>query len=207
MARSDFDVGGGGAFGRDSRLHITETPDVRHIGNPDVMHEESDVSVRGVGTFVGVLAAAMVVVCLLMAGMYKLFEWQTLNEESREARSPMARTEEERRPPAGVPRLQAAPGFESLDPHDPNDDRLNFELKHPQAEWEALRGKWESELNTPGAADPNTGEARIPIEEAKRRFLAQPQAVRQAPPGGQLPTEVEVPSFSSAGRQPEKRDR
>lgn len=202
MARSDFGDGGGRGFGQDDRLHITETPDVRHIGNPDVMHEESDVNVRGVGTFVGVLAAGMVVICLLMAGMYKAFEWQTLDEESREARSPMARTEEERRPPAGVPRLQAAPGFRSLD--DPN---LNFELKHPQAEWEALREKWAFELNNPGPADPNTGAARVPIEEAKRRFLAQPQAVRPAPTGGQLPTGVDVPSASSAGRQPEKRDR
>ena len=202
MARSDFGDGGGRGFGQDSRLHITETPDVRHIGNPDVMHEESDVNVRGVGTFVGVLAAGMVVICLLMGGMYKLFEWQTLAEESREARSPMARTEEERRPPAGVPRLQAAPGFRSLD-----DPKLSFEKMHPQAEWEALREKWAFELNNPGAADPNTGEARITIDEAKRRFLAQSQAVRQAPPGGQLPTGVDIPSASSAGRQPEKRDR
>src|SRR5919112_1014958 len=131
MSRSDF--GDGGGFGRDSRLHITETPDVRHIGNPDVMHEESDVNVRGVGTFVGVLAAAMIVVCLLMAGLYKLFEWQTKREGGLEGRAPMARTEEERRPPAGVPRLQSAPGFVSLD-----DPKVSFELKHPQAEWEAL---------------------------------------------------------------------
>ena len=174
---------------------------MRHIGNPDVMHEESDVNVRGVGTFVGVLAAGMVVICLLMVGMYKAFEWQTKREEALEARSPMARTEEERRPPAGVPRLQAAPGFQSLD-----EPKLSFELKHPQAEWEALREKWEVELNSPGAADPNTGEARIPIEEAKRKFLSQSQAVRQAPQGGQLPTGVDIPSASSAGRQMEKRD-
>ena len=203
MGRSDFGDGGGRGFGGDERLHITETPDVRHIGNPDVMHEESDVNVRGVGTFVGVLAAAMVVVCVLMAGMYKAFEWQTQREEAREARSPMARTEEERRPPAGVPRLQAAPGFRSLD-----DPKLNFELKHPQAEWEALREKWEFELNNAGAADPNTGEGRIPIEDAKRMFLGRSQPVRPAPPGGgRLQTEVDIPSYSSAGRQPEKRDR
>lgn len=202
MARSDFGEGGGRGFGQDDRLHITETPDVRHIGNPDVMHEESDVNVRGVGTFVGVLAAAMVVVCGLMVLMYNAFAWQAAREEALEARSPMARTEEERRPPAGVPRLQAAPGFGSLD--DPN---LNFELQHPQAEWEALREKWEFELNNPGAADPNTGEGRVPIEEAKRKFLGQTQAVRQAPQGGQLPTDVDIPSYSSAGRQPEKRDR
>lgn len=201
MARSDFGDGGGRGFGEDSRLHITETPDVRHIGNPDVMHEESDVNVRGVGTFVGVLAAGMVVICLLMAGMYKAFEWQTQREEAREARSPMARTEEERRPPAGVPRLQAAPGHSTV-----GKPEERFDLQEPQAEWNALRRHWEEELNSAGPSDPNTGEARIPIEEAKRKFLGQSQPVRQAPQGSQLPTGVDIPSASSAGRQPEKRD-
>jgi hypothetical protein len=202
MARRDYGDGEGRGFGLDDRLHVTETPDVRHIGNPDVMHEESDVNVRGVGTFVGVLAAAMIVVCLLMAGMYKVFEMQVESEEAREARSPMARSEEERLPPAGVPRLQAAPGFRSLD-----DPSRSFEKMHPQAEWEALREKWEWELNSSGPADPTTGAGHIPIEEAKRRFLGQQQPVRPAPPGGgQHPTGIDVPSYSSAGRQPEKRD-
>src|ERR671916_3503705 len=105
-----------GIFGHGNgkgKLHTTETPDVSHITNPDVMHEESDVSVRGVGTFVGALAAGMIVVCVLMVGMYKAFEWQVRREESREQRSPMARNEEERLPPE--PRLQSAPGFRSLD--------------------------------------------------------------------------------------------
>ncbi|MCA1615545.1 MAG: hypothetical protein LC800_15880 [Acidobacteria bacterium] len=203
MARPDFDEGGGRRFGQDDRLHITETPDVRHIGNPDVMHEESDVNVRGVGTFVGVLAAAMVVVCGLMVLMYNAFAWQAAREEALEARSPMARTEEERRPPAGVPRLQAAPGHSTVD-----QPEERFDLDEPQAEWNALRRRWEEELGTPGAADPNTGEGRIPIEEAKRKFLSGSQAVRQAPlEGGRLPTGVDIPSASSAGRQPEQRDR
>ena len=201
MARSDFGDGGGRGFGHDDRLHVTETPDVRHIGNPDVMHEESDVNVRGVGMFVGILAAAMVVVCGLMVLMYNLFEWQMKREEAREARSPMARTEEERLPPAGVPRLQAAPGHSTA-----GKPEERFDLREPQAEWNALRRHWEEELNTPGPADPNTGEGRVPIEEAKRKFLSGPQAVRQAPQGGQLPTGVDIPSASSAGRQPEKRD-
>lgn len=198
MARSDY--GDGRGFG-DDRLHVTETPDVRHIGNPDVMHEESDVNVRGVGTFVGVLAAAMIVVCLLMWGVYWAFERQIRSEEAREARSPMARTEEERRPPPGVPRLQSAPGFVSLDP-----PHQSFELQHPQAEWEALREKWERELNQP--PDPAKGETHLTIEEAKRRFLSQQLPVRPAPQaGGQHPTGIDIPSYSSAGRQPEKRDR
>jgi hypothetical protein len=193
------DYGEGARFGRGDRLHTTETPDVSHITNPDVMHEESDVSVRGVGTFVGALAAAMIVVCVLMVFMYKAFEWQVAREEAREQRSPMARNEEERLPPE--PRLQSAPGFRSLD-----DPRLNFELQHPQAEWEALQEKWEFELNSAGAPDPNTGTRRIPIEEAKSAVLGQLRA-RQQQPGAQAQAGIDIPSYSSAGRQPEKRDR
>lgn len=191
--------GEGPRFGRGDGLHTTETPDVSHITNPDVMHEESDVSVRGVGTFVGALAAGMIVISVLMIGMYKAFEWQVNREEAREQRSPMARNEEERLPPE--PRLQAARGFRSLD-----DPKLNFELQHPQAEWEALRSKWEFELKNPGQPDPNTGTRRIPIEDAKNMILGQLTA-RQPPPGAQAQSGIDIPSHSSAGRQPEKRDR
>jgi hypothetical protein len=192
--------GEGPDFGRADRLHTTETPDVSHITNPDVMHEESDVSVRGVGTFVGALAAGMIVICVLMVGMYKAFEWQVHREESREQRSPMARDENERLPPE--PRLQAARGFRSLD-----DSKLNFELQHPQAEWEALQRKWEFELRNAGAPDPNTQTRRIPIEDAKKALLGQGLPARQPPQGAQLQSGIDIPSYSSAGRQPEKRDR
>ena len=192
--------GEGPDFGRADRLHTTETPDVSHITNPDVMHEESDVSVRGVGTFVGALAAGMIVICVLMVGMYKAFEWEVHREESREQRSPMARDENERLPPE--PRLQAARGFRSLD-----DSKLNFELQHPQAEWEALQRKWEFELRNAGAPDPNTQTRRIPIEDAKKALLGQGLPARQPPQGAQLQSGIDIPSYSSAGRQPEKRDR
>jgi len=192
--------GEGTRFGRSDRLHTTETPDVSHITNPDVMHEESDVSVRGVGTFVGLLAAAMIVVCVLMVGMYKAFEWQVSREEAREQRSPMARTGEERLPPE--PRLQSAPGFRSLD-----DPKQNFELQYPQIEWEELQRKWEFELNNAGTPDPNTHMRRIPIEEAKNMLLSQGLPARQQQPSGQHEPDIDIPSYSSAGRQPEKRDR
>src|SRR5918912_532242 len=124
-------------------VHITETPDVRHITNPDVMHEESDVSVRGVGAFVAALAAGMILIMVLMSGLYKVFEWRARKADEHTPVTPMARTEAERIPPP--PRLQAAPGFQSLDPHDTNDPRFNFALKAPSAEWDALREKWQGE--------------------------------------------------------------
>jgi hypothetical protein len=115
----------------------------------------------------------------------------------------MARTDAERLPPP--PRLQAAPGFESLDPHDANDASQKFELKEPAAEWNALRQKWEYELNNAGAVDPGTQTRRIPIEDAKQMLLNQNLPVRQTPAGGGTMIE-DMPSYSSAGRQMQKRE-
>jgi hypothetical protein len=192
----------GGGQGRGKYVHITETPDVRHITNVDVMHEESDVNVRGVGTFVGILFAGLVLIAAMMVGLYKVFEWNAERQDARIEVSPMARTERERLPPP--PRLQAAPGFRSLD--DPNDPDLNFELKHPQAEWEALQRKWDAELNSPGVIDPNTQTMHVPIEDAKQMLLGKGLPVRQQQPGEAGLKGADVPSYSSAGRQTEKRD-
>src|SRR5918992_6057665 len=99
MSRNGNGYGEGRGFGRGDRLHTTETPDVSHITNPDVMHEESDVSIRGVGTFVGALFVGLVLVCVLMIGLFKLLEWRARGEEARTPSPPMARGESERLPP------------------------------------------------------------------------------------------------------------
>jgi hypothetical protein len=179
-------------------IHVTETPDVSHITNPDVMHEESDVNVRGVGTFAGLLFAGLIVMGALMIGLFKFFEWRAEVADRSIAVSPMARTEAERRPPP--PRLQAAPGFVSQD-----DPKLSFELKEPSAEWDALREKWNRELNDPRAVDPNT--QRISIEDAKQKLLDSGELhARAGQPGDVTAAGMDVPSASSAGRQMEKRD-
>jgi hypothetical protein len=180
-------------------IHVTETPDVSHITNLDVMHEESDVNVKGVGAFVGILFAALVVMAVLMIGLYKGFERFAEYQDERIVVSPMARTEAERRPPP--PRLQAAPGFVSRD-----DPKQSFELKEPAAEWNALREKWEYELTHDGAIDPNTQTRRIPIEDAKQMLLKQGLPARRDPGNVDI-WGINVPSYSSAGRQTEKRDR
>jgi hypothetical protein len=180
-------------------VHITETPDVRHIANPDVMHEESDVDVKGVGTFVGILAAGLILIGALMIGLFKGFERYAEYKDERIPVSPMARTEAERRPPPPV--LQAAPGFRSLD-----DPRVSFELREPSAEWDTLREKWTKELENPGAIDPATQTMRVPIEDAKRMLLEKNLPVRQQQSGEVGSAGMDVPSYSSAGRQTEKRD-
>lgn len=186
--------------GRGKYVHITETPDVRHITNPDVMHEESDVNVRGVGAFVGILFAGLILMAGLMIGLFKGFEKYAEYKDERIAVTPMARTDAERLPPA--PRLQAAKGFQSLDPHDPNDPKFNFELKEPAAEWNALHEKWNEEL-TSRATDQTGQAARVPIEDAKRMLLEKGLPARAAQGNVDI---VDLPSASSAGRQTQKRE-
>lgn len=184
-------------------IHVTETPDVRHITNPDVMHEESDVSVRGVGAFVGALAAGLVLMGVLMVLLWKGFERYAEYKDERIAVSPMARTEQERLPPP--PRLQAAKGFQSLDPHDPNDPRFSFELKEPAAEWNQLRERWNWELTNPAVVDPNTQTMRVPIDTAEQMLLSKGLPSRQQQPGEPGLAGMDVPSYSSAGRQTQKK--
>jgi hypothetical protein len=183
------------------KMHLTETPDVRHITNPDVMHEESDVSVRGVGTFVGLLFLGLLIVSALMLGMFKLLDAYATSREAKP--SPMARSEKERLPPPGVPRLQGAPDHRSLD--DPN---LIFEKKEPTLEWEALKDKYEYDLNNAAEINPGTGMWRVPINDAKKKLLEKGLPTRQNAPGGAQDAEgINLPTFSSAGRQAEKREK
>ena len=200
-----------GIFGHGNgkgKLHLTETPDMSHITNPDVMHEESDVSVRGVGTFVGLLFLGLLIVSGLMFGLFKLLDAYATSKETQPA--PMARKAEERLPPPGVPRLQGAPDHRSLD--DPN---LIYEKKEPTLEWDALRAKYKYDLENYHDPDPGTGMMRVPIDYAKKKLLEQglptrPQQQQQSQQQqGATETAREglnLPTAASAGRQTEKRD-
>jgi hypothetical protein len=192
--------------GKSGKLHLTETPDVSHITNPDVMHEESDVSVRGVGTFVGLLFLGLIIVSGLMFGMFKLLDAYAVSKDVPPA--PMARSERERLPPPGVPRLQGAPDHRSLD--DPN---LIFEKKEPTLEWDALKDKYKYDLENFHDADPGTGMMRVPIDYAKKKLLEQglPVHRQQSQHGGEAGMAkdggLHLPTAASAGRQTEKRDK
>ncbi|HYP01936.1 MAG TPA: hypothetical protein VER76_17225 [Pyrinomonadaceae bacterium] len=185
------------------KLHLTETPDVRHITNPDVMHEESDVSVRGVGTFVGLLFLGLIIVSVLMYFMFGLLERYAKSKDVQPA--PMARLPEERLPPPGVPRLQGAPDHHSLD-----DKNLIFEKKEPTLEWAALQSKFKYDLENFHDPDPGTGMMRVPIEFAKKKLLEKGLPVRQQAQqqqGAQASEGINLPTFASAGRQTEKREK
>ena len=192
-----------GIFGQHGKekMHLTETPDVRHITNPDVMHEESDVSVRGVGTFVGLLFLGLIIVSALMLGLFKLLEGYAESKDIQPA--PMARSEKERLPPPGAPRLQGAPDHKSLD-----GDNLIFEKKEPTLEWAALQSKFKYDLENFHDPDPGTGMMRVPIEFAKEKLLQKGLPVRQQQTQGTQASEgINIPTAASAGRQTEKREK
>ena len=116
--------------------HRTETPDVSHIRNVEVTHEASDVSVRGVLTFVVVLTLSTAAICV---GMWLLFRYFNAQAAKAPQPGPMAFTEKEDRLPHGV-RLQAAPGFRvELE----NGQKVPLENSEPQAEYQVLRKQWE----------------------------------------------------------------
>jgi hypothetical protein len=192
-------------FGR--KVHVTETPDVRHITNPDVMHEESDVSVRGVALFVFGLAVFGLITCGVIYGLFRYFEAREARNEDKEFHSPMARLPEERQPAAGVPHLQGAPGDRALDAPDAKDSRYDLQLKSPDEEWHLLRQKYDWDLTHYGTPDPSTGMVRVPVDDAIERLLQKGLPARPAQPNApSVLGGIDVPSYSSAGRQTEKRD-
>jgi hypothetical protein len=175
--------------------NIHETPDVSHIQNPDVQHEESDVNVKAILYFVVGLFLLMGVTLVLMHFMLNFFEEQAVKSERQPG--PMALTEKERLPPE--PRLQAAPGFGA--------EGENLELQKPQAEIEVVSQKWEALLKN-GMTDEKTGvRTAIPIQDAMKALVEQnmvksrPQENKQG-----MDSEVDgIPSYPSSGRMMEKR--
>lgn len=179
---------------RDER-HITETPDVSYIENPDVAHEHSDVNVRGIMWFVLGLGVLTLVSFLIVRGMFKLFEAQAKQDEPPPA--PMAMKGDERLPPE--PRLQLAPGHET----------------HPLEEWRQVQAHNKEELNSYGVVDAGMGTMRMPIAVAEQKFLesnppVRPQndaAQQTQQPSSSGPSKLffDMPSYYSSGRMTETR--
>jgi hypothetical protein len=178
--------------------HKTETPDVSHIRNVEVTHEASDISVRGVLTFVVVLTLATAAVSAAMWGLFRYFEAQEAKEPTR---GPMALTQKKDRLPP-EPRLQSAPGFEiTLE----DGQKKNLEKAIPQAEYQALHAQWEENLKT-GLKDQSGNVVGMPIEQAMKKIVSEGLPSRVKGPGGKLSDyAVSTPTAWSSGREVEKR--
>jgi hypothetical protein len=145
--------------------HVTETPDVSHIKNVDVIHEVSDVNISGILKFVLGLTVLSVFVFLLMWGLFRLLNAQETEREPKAG--PMAMTEQERLPPE--PRLQAAKGFGVKQE---NGKWVNLENKEPEAEYRSLREQWDRRLNCQSEGESQGASSNcIAIEEAMKKLL------------------------------------
>ena len=179
--------------------HKTETPDVSHIRNVEVTHEKSDVSVRGVMTFVVALTISAIAIHI---GMWLLFRYFNAQAAKAPQPGPMALTQQERLPPE--PRLQAAPGFE-LGLEDGRTVKL--EKREPQSEYRALREQWELNLKT-GLKDQSGKVVGMPIDAAIDKVLSGeglPTRVKGSSTGKLSDYAISMPTAASSGRETEKR--
>lgn len=178
--------------------HRTETPDVSHIRNVEITHETSDINVRAVLTFVGVLTVATIAVGF---GLWFMFKYLNSREAKRErGPGPMSSRnldERQRLPPP--PRLQGQRGFEvTLE----NGQTVPLELTHPQAEYQVLREQWINALQT-GAKDQSGNTVGMPIGDAMKQIVSGaglPARTQQAP--GKLDDyAISIPTDTSSGRE------
>jgi hypothetical protein len=178
--------------------HKTETPDVSHIRNVEVTHETSDVSVRGVMTFVVVLTVSTAVISL---GLWFLFKYFNQQEAQQQKPGPMALTQQERLPPE--PRLQGAPGFGVSTQ---TGQQMSLELSPPQAEYRMLREQWDAVLRG-GLKDQSGNTVGIPIDQAIEKVVSGeglPARTKQAPEKLE-DYAISMPTDTSSGRESVKK--
>ncbi|HEU4767389.1 MAG TPA: hypothetical protein VFS77_08435 [Pyrinomonadaceae bacterium] len=181
-----------------SNGHKTETPDVSHIRNVEVIHERSDVNVRAILMFGLILTVSTIAVGV---GIWLLFGFFSRQQAKEPGPGPMALQKEERLPPE--PRLQAAPGFQiTLE----NGQSVNLEKAAPQTEYRVLRQQWEENLKT-GLKDQSGNVVGMPIDQAIDKVVSGeglPSSVKG--PGGKLQDYgISMPTAQSSGREMEKR--
>ena len=180
-----------------SNGHRTETPDVSHIRNVEVTHETSDVSVRGVLTFVVVLTIATITVAIGVRILFGFFNQQEAKEQPKPG--PMALRPEERLPPE--PRLQGSKGFAvTLE----SGQKVNLEKSKPDSEYRTLRQQWEENLKT-GLKDQSGKVVGMPIDAAIDKIASEGLPSRVKGPAGKLRDyAISIPTAASSGRETEK---
>ena len=126
-------------------------------------YEQNVIGMRGIIYFGVGLFLLIVVTFGLMWLLLDVMEDQ--EAKTKDVKSPLALSEEERLPPE--PRIQAAPGFGVDGPN----GRINLELKAPQSEYRELEKQWNDLLQN-GQKDTKTNTViSLPIEEAKKKLL------------------------------------
>ena len=144
--------------------------------NENVHHEESDINVRAILTFIVVLTVVVLAMQGLSLGLFKLFD--KIEEKTEPAVSP----------------LTAAPAKDGSDFPAPSLQRT------PWADLKKLRAEEAAHLNGYGWVDQSAGVGRIPIARAKALLLEKGLPVRPEPVDATAGTHVAATGESSGGR-------
>ena len=160
-----------------------ETPDVSHIENPEVKHEESDVSGTALMKFIGILVVSIAVILGLMKLMTDYFE---AREQALEL-PPASRVNApgaQRLPP--LPRLQGAPGSQEL----------------PLDEAKTYRNEQDAKVASYGWVSKEAGTVRIPVNEAMKLILERGMPVVSGTPPAAAPAASGAPAPVASPRVP-----
>ena len=143
------------------------------VNNEDVHHEETDINVRAILWFVGVLTAITVAIQVSMWGMFKGLAWYEVRNQ-----------------PYVTP-LTPPPGQQ------PREPRLQTT---PWTDLRAFRAEQDTYLNSYGWVDEKLGVARIPIAKAKQLLLERGLPVRPELAADLEGTHIAATGESSGGR-------
>jgi hypothetical protein len=143
------------------------------LHNPDTAHEQSDISIRGIATFVILLVVVALAVQGAMYGVFVLFDKIEVSNDT--DASPLAAPANT---PPPEPRLQTA----------------------PWVDLGALRANEQSSLHGYGWIDQTAGVAHIPIDRAKALLLQKGIPIRPDLADASEGTSIAVTGESNGGR-------
>ena len=144
--------------------------------NEDVHHEESDINVRAILWFVGILAGITIAIQIAMVGMFKGLNWYEARNQAYV--SPLARQTPAQTADFREPRLQTT----------------------PWTDLRTFRADQQKTLDSYGWVDEKLGIARIPIARAKELLLQRGLPVRPELAADTEGTNVAATGESSGGR-------
>ena len=144
--------------------------------NEDVHHESSDINVRAILWFVGVLAGITIAIQLAMWGMFKGLNWYETRNQAYV--TPLGRQDAARATDFREPRLQTT----------------------PWTDLRTFRADQQKTLDSYGWVDEKLGIARIPIAKAKELLLQRGLPVRPELAADTEGTNLAATGESSGGR-------
>jgi hypothetical protein len=175
---------------KEERIHSNETVAADRVAAGG--HEESDVRVSPIVTFLICLTVSSVLVCIMIAKLFDYFESRAAKANSKT--SPLAG---ERHVIPSEPRLQLAP-------IEPNQAAPNLQRDHPLEEWKRVKSSDETRLDSYGWVDQNAGVVRIPIEQAKKLILQRGLPFRAQSAGLGAPASGHASSVIRSGPRNQK---